>query len=318
MNTFGHTFRLTTFGESHGVAIGGIIDGCPAGFGPDFDAVSADLSRRRGDIRQGASARAIAEDDRVEWLSGLIDGTTLGTPIAFLVRNTAADSSDYEQLRNVFRPGHADLAYQLKYGIRDHRGGGRASARETVARVVAGSLAKQWLAKTGVSISARVTEVAGVTDAEQWQQLIAQAGREGDSVGGIVEGTISGLRAGTGEPVFDKLQARLAYAMMSIPAAKGFEYGEGFHEAQIRGSECNLLRDGIAGGISTGDDIRFRVAFKPTPSISMPQQMQVMQPDGTLLTQTIALKGRFDTCVAMRAPVIVEAMAALVLIDLML
>ena len=318
MNTFGNKFRLTTFGESHGVAVGGIIDGCPSGIRIDFDAVAADLSRRRGKPGTGASARALQESDQVEWLSGLLDGITLGTPIGFIVRNTAQQPDDYSNLEHVFRPGHADLSYLKKYGIRDARGGGRASARETVSRVVAGSIAKQILAEKGVSVSAKVSMVAGFGEerADQWEALISEARQDGDSVGGVVEGLISGLKAGVGEPVFDKLQAMLAYSIMSIPAVKGFEYGEGFREAQMRGSRCNLLRDGISGGISTGDDIRFRVAFKPTPSIAREQIMQALEPDGSFTERIVSINGRHDACVAMRAPVIVESMAALVLVNL--
>ena len=317
MNTFGNNFRLTTFGESHGVAVGGVIDGCPAGLAINFDFVNSDLARRRGSLDFGASERAVTETDTIEWLSGLLDGITLGTPIAFIVRNTAQHSDDYSRLEQVFRPGHADLSYLLKYGIRDHRGGGRASARETVARVVAGTIAKQILMQRGITIDARVTQVADVNDPSLFQQVIRQARQQGDSIGGIVEVVIHGLPAGVGEPVFDKLQALLAHAMMSIPAAKGFEYGEGFGETLLRGSECNQLRDGIAGGISTGDDIRLRVAFKPTPSISIPQQMQVADEKGNLTTKTLSLNGRFDTCVALRAPVITEAMAALTIVNLL-
>lgn len=318
MNTFGNKFRLTTFGESHGAAVGGVIDGCPSGIRIDFDAIEADLSRRRGKRSEGASARALQEHDQVEWLSGLLDGVTLGTPIGFIVRNTAQRPDDYKGMEQVFRPGHADLSYLKKYGIRDPRGGGRASARETVARVVAGSIAKQILEEKGVSISAKVSMVAGLGEehADQWEALISEARQDGDSVGGVVEGLISGLKAGVGEPVFDKLQAMLAYSMMSIPAVKGFEYGEGFREAQMRGSRCNLLRDGISGGISTGDDICFRVAFKPTPSIAREQKMQALEPDGSFTERTASINGRHDACVAMRAPVIVEAMAALVLVNL--
>ena len=296
-NTFGNIYRLTTFGESHGVAVGGVIDGCPSRLKIDFSAIDTDLARRRGEAALLSSSRALAEKDEVEWLSGLLDGVTLGTPIAFLIRNKAQRSEDYETLKDICRAGHADAAYMDKYGIRDWRGGGRASARETVARVVGGAIAKQILAPQGIKISAEVVRVGTMAtdDKNALAAYLKSVKVADDSVGGVVECRISGLSKGLGEPVFDKLQARLASAVMSIPAAKGFEYGEGFRAAQMLGSEHNKLDDGISGGISTGGDIVFRVAFKPTPSIG--------------------IGGRHDVCVALRAPVIVEAMAAMTIVD---
>lgn len=295
MNSIGQTYRFTSFGESHGPAVGGVIDGCPAGVRLDMQAIAEDLRRRR----EGGSPRAAAEPDEVEWLSGLLDGVTLGTPIAFLIRNRAARSEDYEALKDIFRPGHADFTYQTKYGIRDWRGGGRASARETASRVVAGTIAKQLLAQQGITVRAELTQV-GTKDLRthglaELQAEIERAAKDGDSVGGIVSCVISGVPAGWGEPIFDKVQARLAYAMFSINACKGFEYGVGFDSVNHRGSEINHLTGGIAGGITDGSDISFRVVFKPTPSIGIP--------------------GRFDACVAVRAVPVVEAMAAITLMD---
>ena len=291
MNTIGYKYRFTSFGESHGPAVGGVIDGCPAGIRLDMDLIREDLLRRKS----GGSERAAAEPDEVEWLSGLLDGITLGTPIAFLIRNTAARPEDYEALKDIYRPGHADFTYEAKYGIRDYRGGGRASARETAARVVAGAIAKQLLLKQGIEIHAELVQVGNVQDKNLFAAEIAKAKAEGDSVGGIVSCTISGVKAGIGEPIFDKVQARLAYAMLSINACKGFEYGVGFDSVNHRGSEINHLSGGIAGGITDGTDITFRVVFKPTPSIGIP--------------------GRFDACVAVRAVPVVEAMAAMIMID---
>ena len=322
MNTIGERYRFTSFGESHGPAIGGVIDGCPAGVRLDMAAIERDLLRRRLGVAElrnqgttegpGVSARAAAEPDEIEWLSGLLDGVTLGTPIAFIIRNRAARPEDYEALKEIFRPGHADFTYQAKYGIRDWRGGGRASARETASRVVAGTVAKQLLAEHGITVKAELTQV-GTKDIRthgltEMRKEIERAQAEGDSVGGIVSCVISGVPAGWGEPVFDKVQARLAYAMLSINACKGFEYGVGFASAEHRGSEINHLTGGIAGGITDGSDITFRVVFKPTPSITKPQQVN---------GQTVHLKGRFDACVAVRAVPVVEAMAAMVICDYM-
>ena len=296
MNSIGERYRFTSFGESHGPAVGGVIDGCPAGLRLDMNLIREDLQRRKS----GGSARAAEEADEVEWLSGLLDGVTLGTPIAFLIRNTAARPEDYEALKNVYRPGHADYTYEAKYGIRDVRGGGRASARETAARVVAGAIAKQILREKGISIQAEVLTIGQVVDdrvigyADLLEEIV-KAKAENDSVGGIVSCTISGVKAGMGEPIFDKVQARLAYAMLSINACKGFEYGVGFDSVNHRGSEINHLSGGIAGGITDGTDIHFRVVFKPTPSIG--------------------IGGRHDACVAVRAVPVVEAMAAMIIAD---
>ena len=285
MNTFGKKYCFTSFGESHGPAVGGVIDGCPSGVQIDMNRISEMLRRRANGV--GGSPRAAAEKDEVVWLSGILDGVTLGTPIAFTIANTDARPEDYDALKNVFRPGHADYTYQVKYGIRDHRGGGRASARETAARVVAGAIAMQLLEQKGIRISASLIEPT--------EKTILQAKSEGDSVGAIIACTIQGVPAGTGEPIFDKLQARLAYAMLSINACKGFEYGVGFDSVNHRGSEINHISGGIAGGIADGTDICFRVVFKPTPSIGFP--------------------GRYDACVGVRAVPVVEAMTALTLIN---
>ena len=298
MNSIGEKYRFTSFGESHGPAIGGVIDGCPAGIRLDVQLIENELLRRKGIGAAGVSARAAAEPDQVEWLSGLMDGVTLGIPIAFLIRNTEARPEDYEALKDVFRPGHADFTYQAKYGIRDYRGGGRASARETASRVVAGAVAKQLLREQGIEIHAELVQVGNVRDKESFAAEIAKAQAEHDSVGGIVQCTISGVPAGWGEPIFDKVQARLAYAMLSVNACKGFEYGVGFDSVNHRGSEINHLSGGIAGGITDGTDITFRVVFKPTPSIG--------------------IQGRHDACVAVRAVPVVEAMAAMVIEDLRL
>lgn len=299
MNTFGQKFRLTTYGESHGLAVGGIIDGCPPGMAIDFEAVDADLSRRSlGAPRQ--------EEDQIEWLSGIRDGVSLGTPIAFSIHNHNARPDDYAPLEHLFRPGHADYTYQARYGVRDHRGGGRASARETVARVVAGAIAKQVIAP--VTIHAEVDSL----------------GPEGDTRGGIVSCRIEGLKAGVGNPIFGKLSALLAQAMMSIPSAIGFEMGAGFAAAEMKGSEyvdrwnadgttqtnhCG----GVQGGISNGMPVEFRVAFHPV--VTLPSEVECLSDEGTLVPTTIG--GRHDNCQVMRAPVIVEAMAALTLADLL-
>lgn len=295
MNTIGERYRFTSFGESHGPAIGGVIDGCPVGVRLDMQLIENELLRRKGEGAAGVSARAVAEPDKVEWLSGLMDGVTLGTPIAFLIRNTEARPEDYEALKDVFRPGHADFTYQAKYGIRDYRGGGRASARETASRVVAGAIAKQLLREQGITVKAELVQVGAATEQPLMADEIRKAQAEHDSVGGIIRCIVSGVPAGWGEPIFDKVQARLAYAMLSINACKGFEYGVGFDSVNHRGSEINHLSGGIAGGITDGTDITFRVVFKPTPSIGIP--------------------GRHDACVAVRAVPVVEAMAAMVICD---
>ena len=337
MNTLGHIFKLTTFGESHGTAIGGIIDGCPSQLKLDLDFIDSELQRRR--TAQSATSSQRLEPDKIEWLSGLLDGVTLGTPIAFLVRNEDCKSADYENLKDVYRPSHADFTYEMKYGIRDWRGGGRASARTTLPIVVAGAVAKQILQEKDIQIAA---EVVYMGDAEQ-------ARKEGETVGGIVECCIKGLPAGLGEPMFGKFSAELAHAMFSLPAVKGFEVGDGFALARMRGSEAKdtfinqdegrRTRDGgretedegrrtgdvgrgfttatnhsggIQGGITNGNDVVFRVAFKPIPSIAKPQQ--TVNREGK--TCIIAIKGRHDVCALPRAVVLVEALAAMVTLDM--
>jgi chorismate synthase len=314
MNTLGHIFRLITFGESHGMAIGSVIDGCPSKLKLDFDFIETELNKRK--TAQSTMASQRKEPDRIEWLSGLFDGVTLGTPIAFMVRNEDANEADYEALKDVYRPSHADFTYEQKYGLRDWRGGGRASARTTLPIVVAGAIAKQILTEKDIQIDAQVTEMG---DAEQAQ-------KEGDTVGGIVECRIVGAPAGLGEPMFGKFSAELAHAMFSLPAVKGFEIGDGFALARMKGSEANDTfinkngrittltnhSGGIQGGISNGNDIVFRVAFKPIPSVSRPQQT-VNQAGETC---EIVIQGRHDVCALPRAVVLVEALAALVTVDM--
>jgi len=300
MNTFGENWTFTSFGESHGAAIGGVLDGVPAGLHIDFALLREQLEKRAGKGIAGASARSKNEPDEVEWLSGVLDGVTLGTPIAFLIRNKDARPNDYEWLKHSYRIGHADRVYEQKYGIRDWRGGGRASARETAARVVAGCIAKQQLAANGISIQAQLVQVGAETCPEKFNDTIAAHQQNGDSIGGIVECRINGLPVGTGEPIFDKLQAHLAFAVMSINACKGFEYGTGFGGVTQPGSAINHISGGIAGGISDGSEIAFRCVFKPTPS-----------------TPKAGVKGRHDACVATRAVPVVEAMTALAIINLL-
>ena len=325
MNTFGHFFRFTTFGESHGTAIGGVIDGCPSQLKLDFDFIDSELLRRK--TAQSSSASQRKEPDQIEWLSGLLDGVTLGTPIAFMVRNEDAKSADYEALKDVYRPSHADFTYEQKYGIRDWRGGGRASARTTLPIVVAGAIAKQILKEKGIQVAAKVTFMGNAE----------QARKEGDTVGGIVECRIVGVPAGLGEPMFGKFSAELAHAMFSLPAVKGFEIGDGFALAMMKGSEATdtfINMDGgrrtgdegrgdttatnhsggIQGGITNGNDVVFRVAFKPIPSIAKPQQTVNRAGEPC----TIAIEGRHDVCALPRAVVLVEALAAMVTVDAML
>lgn len=316
MNTIGHIFRLTTFGESHGTAIGGVIDGCPSQLKLDFGFIDSELQRRR--TAQSATSSQRLEPDKIEWLSGLLDGTTLGTPIAFMVRNEDCKSADYENLKDVYRPSHADFTYEQKYGIRDWRGGGRASARTTLPIVVAGAIAKQILIEKDIFVRA---ETVFMGDAEQ-------ARKEGDTVGGIAECRIMGVPAGLGEPMFGKFSAELAHAMFSLPAVKGFEIGDGFALAQMKGSEANdtfINKDGrittltnhsggVQGGITNGNDLVFRVAFKPIPSIARPQQTVNRAGEPC----EIAIGGRHDVCALPRALVLVEALAAMVTLDLLL
>ena len=318
MNSLGKNFVFTSFGESHGRAVGGVLDGVPAGVRIDVDMIREALDKRAGKRKTGVSPRAKREADEVEWLSGVMDGVTLGTPIAFIIRNADARSQDYDWLKHNYRPGHADQTYQEKYGIRDHRGGGRASARETASRVVAGAIAQQLLAEKKIQISARLVQVGLETNPDKFAQYIADIQKQGDSIGGIVECTIIGLPVGVGEPIFDKLQSHLAYAMMSINACKGFEYGSGFSNVALKGSEMYLSNDsqlvsgGIAGGISDGNPIVFRCVFKPTAS----NRKTLESLHSTLNSQLSTLKlGRHDACVAVRAVAVVEAMAALVVQD---
>lgn len=341
-NTFGTLFKLTTFGESHGKAIGGIIDGCPAGIAIEVDTVQKELDRRRPG--QSAIVTQRKEPDKVEFLSGLFEGQTTGTPIGFIIKNDNQKSRDYDHIKDVYRPSHADFTYDKKYGIRDYRGGGRSSARETACRVVAGAIARQLL--KNVSITAYVSGVGSIVlqkaydqldfsyidknpvrtaDAEMAEKMeayIKAVRKEGDTVGGVISCVIEGVPPGLGEPVFDKLHAQLGKAMLSINAVKGFEYGSGFSGSSMRGSEHNDLFNadgstqtnfsgGIQGGISNGGPIVFKVAFKPVATL--------MQTQSTINDKGESIemkgKGRHDPCVVPRAVPIVEAMAALVLAD---
>jgi chorismate synthase len=342
-SSFGQIFQLTTFGESHGVAIGGIIDGFPANFELDLEAVQAALNKRRPG--QSAMVSPRDEADQVEFLSGILEGKTLGSPIAFQIRNQDQRSKDYSNLQDSFRPSHADFTYQKKYGIRDYRGGGRSSARETACRVVAGAIANQLLQQLGIQTSCYVDQIGPFQmESANWQEtkeieasalrcpdpvLAAQMEAylktlqaEGDSTGGAIRCLLKGVPAGWGEPVFNKLHAELGKAMLSINAVKGFEIGSGFAAVSMKGSEHNdqfspnggtltNFSGGIQGGISNGMPISFRVAFKPVASIQKPQE--VLNADGSISTKTI--EGRHDACVVPRAVPIVEAMAHIVLLD---
>ncbi|NDV46788.1 chorismate synthase [Paludibacter sp. 221] len=346
-NTFGKIFTFTSFGESHGRAIGGIVDGCPSNIEIDEEFIQSELNRRRPGQSDISTPRK--EDDKVEFLSGIFEGKTTGTPIAFVIWNTNQHSHDYEHLKDVYRPSHADFTYQQKYGIRDHRGGGRSSARETAGRVVAGAIAKLALRNVGVEIVAYTSQVghikmqqtAGEVDyslietnpvrcpepdtADKMISYIKEMKEQGDSVGGIIACTVKNVPVGWGNPVFDKLSARLAQAMFSINAVHGFDYGEGFEGVGMKGSEINdafiagkgmpntltNYSGGIQGGISNGQDIDFRVLFKPVATISKPQRTVDVH------NQEIELKahGRHDPCVLPRAVPIVEAMTAIALMD---
>lgn len=341
-NTFGRFFRLTTFGESHGPALGGVIDGCPPNIQLDFAAIQKELDRRRPG--QSAIVTQRKEADVAEFLSGIFEGKTTGAPIGFIVKNTNQKSDDYEHIKNVYRPSHADYVYDKKYGIRDYRGGGRSSARETVSRVVAGAIAKQLM--PDIKINAFVSSVGDIFIDKPYQVLdfsltesnavrcpdmdtaakmedyIRQIRKEGDTVGGTITCVLQNVPAGLGEPVFDKLHAELGKAMLSINAVKGFEYGSGFCGARMKGSEHNdtfnpdgstksNLSGGIQGGISNGMDIYFRVAFKPVATLM--QQQETIDNEGNIVN--VQGKGRHDPCVVPRAVPIVEAMAALVLAD---
>ena len=318
MNTIGKILTLTTFGESHGPAMGGVLDGMPAGVSIDLDELQRFVDRRRTGQSTGSSTRD--EQDRVEVLSGIYQGKTLGTPIGFIIRNTDARSADYEDIAECYRPNHADYTWEKKYGIRDPRGGGRASARETVARVVAGGIAIQALNSLGITIESHIEDEVAL------EQAIADASHEGDTLGGIIGCVVKGVPAGLGEPLFGKLHAQLAAAMMSIPSVHGFEYGDGFDMATKRGSEVMDLfekRDdgtigtktnhsgGIQGGISNGEDITMRIAFKPVPTLM--RDVPTIDREGNPVI--LHPRGRHDTSVLKRALPIVEAMAALVILD---
>lgn len=349
-NTFGHLLRLTTFGESHGPLIGGVLDGFPSGLIVDMEALMAEMEKRRPGKGDFASPRN--EADIPEFVSGLFEGKTTGAPLAFIIRNNNSRSSDYEALKNVYRPSHAAFSWEAKYGHYDYRGGGRASARETAVRVAAGALCKQLLSLNGIIIlgyTAQIGSVKASVHALQVQQKAVSDSsllcpdpvaeklmhkelntlqNSGDSAGGIVEAVITGLPAGLGEPVFDKLQADLAKAMLSINAAKGFSYGEGFGAAELYGSQHNDPFEkvgkkvqpssnhagGILGGISTGEPVWFSVAFKPVSSIKVTQY--TVDKQGNSLE--LSVKGRHDVTIVPRAVAVVEAMAALVIADHML
>ena len=347
MNTFGNIFRLTTFGESHGEAIGGVVDGMPAGITIDTDFIQAELDRRRPGQSNITTSRK--EPDRVELLSGVFEGKSTGCPIGFIVRNTNQHSGDYDNMRELFRPSHADYTYYNKYGVRDHRGGGRSSARITISRCVAGALAKMVLRQMGISIQAYTSQVGNIAldrdyrkydltltetnavrcpdqkKAEEMISLIEEVKADGDTIGGVITAVIKGCPPGLGEPETGKLHAALGAAMLSINAVKGFEYGEGFDGVSQRGSEQNdifLAKDGkittatnhsggIQGGISNGQDIYFRVAFKPVATLL--REQNTVDIDGKATTLTA--KGRHDPCVLPRAVPVVEAMAAMTILD---
>jgi len=319
MNTFGRNFRVTTFGESHGPALGAVIDGCPPGFPLASADIQPFIDRRRPGRGPRTSQRK--EEDRVEILAGIFEGRTTGAPLALIVKNSDARSGDYDAIRDLFRPGHADYTWLAKYGIRDHRGGGRSSGRETVARVAAGAVAAHLLAGRGIRIAGRILEIHGSTTQEGRDKEIEEAIRSGDSVGGLVQITASGCPPGLGDPVFGKLDAMIGMAMLGIGAVKGVEIGDGFGSAHMRGSEHNdqmgkegFLSNhagGILGGISTGAEINVRIAVKPTPSIAR-EQMTV---DAHGKESPISVGGRHDPCIVPRLVPVAEAMLALVLID---
>lgn len=347
MNTFGTLFRLTTFGESHGAAIGGVVDGMPPGIDIDMAFIQQELNRRRPGQSQITTSRQ--EPDQVELLSGVFEGKSTGCPIGFIVRNQNQHSQDYENMRCLFRPSHADYTYYNKYGIRDHRGGGRSSARITISRCVGGALAKLVLQRQGISVQAYTSQVGSIAlerdyhrydlsltetnavrcpdleKAVQMENYIAKVKAEGDTIGGIITCVIKGCPTGLGEPEFGKLHAALGAAMLSINAVKGFEYGEGFDGVTSRGSEQNDVfvpseggistatnhSGGIQGGISNGQDICFRVAFKPVATILQEQQTIDLEGNPT----TFTAHGRHDPCVLPRAVPVVEAMASMTVLD---
>ncbi len=345
-NSFGTLFRITTFGESHGTGIGVVIDGCPAGVTIDEDLISRDLTRRKPGQSKITTQRR--EDDEYQILSGTFEGKTTGTPLAIFIPNKNARSKDYSHISDKYRPSHADFTYDAKYGIRDYRGGGRSSARETAARVASGAVAKMILSSEGIAISAFVSSVGDIraphysemdlsaaennivrcpdpATAEQMIELIDQVRKDRDTIGGVVTCVISGCSPGLGEPVFNKLHASLGHAMLGINAVKGFEYGSGFAGTKMRGSEHNdsfemkenkirtktNYSGGIQGGISNGEDIYFDVAFKPVATIMKDQKSISASGEKA----TVSGKGRHDPCVVPRAVPIVEAMAALVIVD---
>jgi len=322
MNTSGRNFRVTTFGESHGPAVGAVIDGCPAGLALDETDIQPMLDRRRPGTSPLTTPRN--EADSVEILSGVFEGITTGTPIALMVRNESQQSKDYAEIREKFRPGHADFTYQEKYGIRDYRGGGRSSGRETLGRVAAGAVAMKLLAGMGISVTGRIVSVHGKTDPDEIEREILAAKEAGNSVGGIAEIIARGCPAGLGDPVFEKLDALIAGAMMGIGAVKGVEIGDGFAVAGRFGSENNdpMTKDGFAGnhaggilgGISTGQEIVVRIAVKPTPSIALPQQTRDVHGD----VVEISVRGRHDPCIVPRIIPVAESMLALVLADCVL
>ena len=341
-NTFGKLFKLTTYGESHGVAIGGIIDGCPSGLKLDFEAIQNEMERRKPGQSKIVTQRK--EPDTVEFYSGIFEGVTTGTPIGFVIHNTNQKSKDYTHIKDVYRPSHADYTYDKKYGVRDYRGGGRSSARETASRVVAGAIAKQML--DAIKINAFTSSVGDIFIDKPYQDLdfsktetnvircpdevaaekmiakVQEIKKQGDTIGGTITCVIQNVPVGLGEPVFDKLHAELGKAMLSINAVKGFEYGSGFCGAKMKGSEHNdlfnedgstktNLSGGVQGGISNGMDIYFRVAFKPVATVI--QKQEALNSSGEIVE--MQGKGRHDPCVVPRAVPIVEAMAALVIAD---
>lgn len=346
-NSFGNIYRLTSFGESHGKGVGGVIDGFPAGIEVDMELIQAELRRRRPG--QSSITTPRKEEDEVEILSGVYEGVSTGCPIGFIVWNKNQHSNDYDNLKEVFRPSHADYTYTMKYGVRDHRGGGRSSARETIARVVAGAFAKLALRKLGIDVTAFTSQVGpyrlahsyeayDLTTIEQnpvrcpdqelaktMEEFIFRTKGEGNTIGGTITCVIKGCPVGLGQPVFGKLHAALGHAMLTINAVKGFEYGQGFHQMDKKGSEQNdcfynnagkiALRTnrsgGIQGGISNGEDIYFNVAFKPVATILMEQPTVDIHGNETILKA----RGRHDACVLPRAVPIVEAMAAMTLLD---
>ncbi len=346
MNTFGNIFRLTSYGESHGAAIGGVIDGCPSGIVMDMEFIQSELNRRRPGQSKITTPRK--EADEVEFLSGVYDGKTTGTPIGFIIRNNNQHSSDYDNLKDIYRPSHADYTYSQKYGVRDHRGGGRSSARETIARCVGGAIAKLALQQLNISITAYTAQVGSIKLGNDYNQydlsqiestpvrcpdmekaegmikLIEEVKSKGDTIGGVIACVVKGTPVGLGEPVFGKLHAALGSAMLGINAVKGFEYGDGF-DVNHRGSEVNDVfynnngkistktnhSGGIQGGISNGQDIYFRVAFKPVATVLMNQDTVNKEGEET----NLKARGRHDACVLPRAVPIVEAMAAMTILD---